>query len=92
MNGFLNKVGLRGKEMSKDGIRLRLATTIKVIERATEQWDIAFWLKMNGGRTSSLTGVYYGILASIWMFMDDLADFVLGGRYRYNVEDFIDRC
>ena len=78
--------------MSKNGIRLRLALAIKVIERATEQWDVAFWLKMNCGRTSFLTGIYYGILESIWSFMDDLTDFVLGGRYWYNVEDFIDRC
>lgn len=77
--------------MSKNGIRLRLAIAIKVIERATEQGDVAFWLKMNGGRTSSLTGVYYGILESIWTFMDSIVDFVLGGRYGYNVEDFIDR-
>lgn len=78
--------------MSKNGIRLGLALAIKLIERATEQWDVAFWLKMNGGRTSSLTGIYYGILVSIWSFMDNLTDFVLGGRYGYNVEDFIDRC
>lgn len=77
--------------MSKNGIRLRLAIAIKVIERATEQGDVAFWLKMNGGRTSFLTGVYYGILESIWTFMDSIVDFVLGGRYGYNVEDFIDR-
>ena len=85
-------MGLRGKEMSKNGIRLGLALAIKLIERATEQWDVAFWLKMNGGRTSFLTGIYYEILESIWSFMDDLTDFVLGGRYWYNVEDFIDRC
>ena len=85
-------MGLWGKEMSKNGICLRLAIAIKVIECATEQGDVAFWLKMNGGRTSFLTGVYYEILESIWTFMDNLVDFVLGGRYGYNVEDFIDRC
>lgn len=78
--------------MNKNSIRLGLALAIKIIEHTTEQWDKAFWLKMNGGRTSFLTGIYYEILESIWTFMDNLAVFVLDGKYGYDVEDFIDRC
>ena len=78
--------------MNKNSIRLGLALVIKIIEHTTEQWDKAFWLKMNGGRTSFLTGIYYEILESIWTFMDNLAVFVLDGKYGYDVEDFIDRC
>lgn len=78
--------------MNKNSIRLGLALAIKVIESATEQWVIAFLLKMNGDRTSFLTVICYEFLESFWTFMDDLTNFVLGGRYGYNVEDFIDRC